>query len=347
MGSRRGRLPLGLGRQPLPRRARRLRDVQRGPQQPARPRGADRGARASAPGLGAARRRLAPCAAGRGAPAPCARLARQGDLHELGRGGGRGRDQARPRRDRTPARALGGARLPRAHARRALRDGHTRVPRPLRPAAARLRAGADRRPRRTRARARVGGRGALHRGARPGEGRDPAAGRLPRERPGAVPPLRDALLRRRGADGLRAHRPPARARALGAPARPGHRRQVAVGRLCAGRRAADVGRRLRGRLRLAAERGQPRLDLRAERPRDGRRARDAARARRARPRRALGSARRAAAGAYAAACRTLRRRRGCARPRADVGDRVPGAAAAGRARGSCSSGSSPGCSRSS
>ena len=130
-----------------------------------------------------------------------------------------------------------------------------------------------------RGRARTRGRRALHRRAGRRQGRHPAAGRVPRGRAGALPPVRDALLPRRGADRLRAHRPAVRARALGPRAR--HPRAVAkslsggyvpVGALLLGDAV------LRRRLRLARARVQPRLDVRAERPRDGGRARDAARA---------------------------------------------------------------------
>ena len=76
-----------------------------------------------------------------------------------------------------------------------------------------------------------------------GKGVQPAAGRLPRGRAGALPPLRHALLRRRGADRLRAHREAVRVRALGPRARPRAGREVALGRLRAGRRAADVDAR--------------------------------------------------------------------------------------------------------
>ena len=77
----------------------------------------------------------------------------------------------------------------------------------LRAAAAGLRPGAVRRSRRARG-ASCGSEdvAALPRRAGAGEGRAPAARRLPRGRAGALPPLRDALLRRRGADRLRPHR---------------------------------------------------------------------------------------------------------------------------------------------
>ena len=83
-----------------------------------------------------------------------------------------------------------------------------------------------------------------------------------------------------------------RVRALGARARPRAGRQVALGRLRPGRRAADVAGGARGGVRRHGERVQPRLDVRAERARDGRRPRDAARAGR---RRASSSARRGSA----------------------------------------------------
>ena len=92
---------------------------------------------------------------------------------------------------------------------------------------------------------------------------------------GALPPLRHALLRRRGADRLRADGEAVRVRALGPRARSRPGREVALGRVHPGRGAADVEGGARGGLRLDGERVQPRLDVRAERARDGRRARDA------------------------------------------------------------------------
>ena len=92
-------------------------------------------------------------------------------------------------------------------------------------------AGAVRRPRLARARAAPRGRRAVPARAGAGQGREPAAVGLPRRRAGALPPLRHALLRRRGADGLRAHGKALRVRALGARARPRARREVALRRL--------------------------------------------------------------------------------------------------------------------
>ena len=71
-----------------------------------------------------------------------------------------------------------------------------------------------------------------------GKGVHAAAGRLPRGRAGALPHVRHALLRRRGADRLRPHRQAVRVRALGARARPRAGREVALRRLRPGRRAA-------------------------------------------------------------------------------------------------------------
>ena len=115
-------------------------------------------------------------------------------LHELRHRGGRGRAEARPRRDRTRARRLVRARLPRPDARRALRERLPRVHRPLPAAPARLQPRPVRRSRRAREGAAARGRRGLPRRADPGEGRAPPAGRLPRGRAGALPPLRDALL---------------------------------------------------------------------------------------------------------------------------------------------------------
>ena len=156
-------------------------------------------------------------------------------LHEHRHRGGRGGAQARPRGDGRRARRLGRARLPRAHARLALGERQPGVHRPLRAAPPRLRARPVRRPRGARGGAAAGGRRGLPRRAGAGEGRAPAAGRLPRGRAGALPPLRDALLRRRGADRLRAHREAVRVRALGARARPRARGEVALRRLRPGR----------------------------------------------------------------------------------------------------------------
>ena len=175
---------------------------------------------------------------------------------------------------------------------------------------------------RARARAEARGRRGLHRRADSGQGRALAAARLPRRRAGALPPLRHALLRRRGADRLRPHREDVRVRALGARAGSRPRREVALRRLRPGRRAAHVARGARGRLRLDGARGLARLDVRAERARDGRRPRDAEGDRRRAARRALRPPRREAPGAHGAVRRRARRRPRGARPRSHVGDRV-------------------------
>src|SRR5207248_1931861 len=80
----------------------------------------------------------------------------------------------------------------------------------------------------------------LPRRAGAGQGRDPAAAGVPRACAGALPPLRHALLRRRGADRARPHRHDVRVRALGPRAGPGAGVEVALGRLRARGRAADV-----------------------------------------------------------------------------------------------------------
>ena len=67
-----------------------------------------------------------PGPAGGGSAGECACRDRQGALHELGRGGGRSRAQAWPRRHRESTRDLGRTRVPRAHARCALDQRRTR-----------------------------------------------------------------------------------------------------------------------------------------------------------------------------------------------------------------------------
>ena len=216
------------------------------------------------------------------------------------------------------------ARLPRADARLALGQREPRVHEPLRPAAARVRAGAVRRPRRARG-ASCAARTSPSSSSSRCRGRAcnlPPAGYLAGA-PGALPPLRDALLRRRGADGLRPHGKAVRVRALGARARPGHRGEVALGRLRAGRRADDVESGARGRVRLDGECVQPRLHVR---PRTSSRWPPASRRCTSSTSRASSSARRALGERLLeltrAARRAPRRRARRARARPDVGDRV-------------------------
>ena len=78
------------------------------------------------------------------------------------------------------------------------------------------------------ARAAARGRRALPRRGGAGQGDQPPAGRLPRGSAGAVPPLRDALLRRRGDDRIRADGPDVRLPALGARAGSRHGGEDAV-----------------------------------------------------------------------------------------------------------------------
>ena len=158
----------------------------------------------------------------------------------------------------------------------------------------------------------------------------PDAG-LSRGRAGALPPLRDALLRRRGGDRLRPHGTDVRVRALGARAGRDARSSKALsgGYVPIGAHAVRAAR-VRRRLRLDGARAQPRLDVRAQRPRRRRRAGDAPRARGRGPGRALGAHRRAAARADAAARRALRRGARRPRPGAVLGDRVRRARAARR-----------------
>ena len=207
VGARRGRVPLRLGRDALPRPARRLRDVRRRPEQPASPRGARRGARARDAGHARDGDDAPPRPARRAADRPRRRPDRTLPVHELRHRVGRGGDQARPRRDRTRARALRRARLPRPDARLALGERQRGVHGSLPAAAARVRPGPVRRSRGARGRAAARGRRALPRRARAGQGHPPPAGRLPRGSAGAVPPLWDALLRRRGDDRVRPDRP--------------------------------------------------------------------------------------------------------------------------------------------
>ena len=91
--------------------------------------------------------------------------------------------------------------------------------------------------------------------------------------------LRHALLRRRGGDRLRPHRAAVRMRALGARARRDDGVEGALRRLRPDRRDAVHAGGVRRRLRLDGARAQPRVDVRAERPRRRRRPRHAPRAR--------------------------------------------------------------------
>ena len=207
LGARRGRVPLGRGRQPLPRPARRVRDVQRRPQQPARARGARRGARARSARArcSSASRRCRRCS-----PRSCcartpARLERV-----LFTSTGTEAVEAALKLGRA---ATGRARVVSTeHGFHGLTLGSlsangnpefTARFGPLLPGFARVPFGDLER---ARGRAAPRGRRGLPRRAGAGEGRAPAARRLPRGGAGAVPPLRHAVLRRRGADRLRAHR---------------------------------------------------------------------------------------------------------------------------------------------
>ena len=87
------------------------------------------------------------------------------------------------------------------------------------------------------------GRGALRRRARGRPRRLSAGAGLSRGCPGAVSPLRHALLHRRGADRLRPHRQALRARALGPRAGHRRRREVALRRLRAGGERRSSGPR--------------------------------------------------------------------------------------------------------
>src|SRR5205807_7349872 len=152
------------------------------------------------------------------------------------------------------------ARLPWADAGLALGGGRRSLQRAVRTASARVLTGPVRRSGRARGGAPRRRRGGLHRRARTGPRSAISARSLPNRGAGTVSPLRDALLRRRGADRLRQDGPHVRARPLGARARSPHGGEVSFGWLRARRRAADVDRRLRRRLRLAGAIGFARLD---------------------------------------------------------------------------------------
>ena len=141
-------------------------------------------------------------------------------LHELRHRGGRGGAQARPRGDRAHARRLGRARLPRADARLALGERRRRS---SPPASSRSCPASTRVP--------FGDLDALEAELRREDVAlflvEPVQGKgvhLPPDgylagRAGALPPLRDALLRRRGADRLRPDRPHVRASSTGGSSR--------------------------------------------------------------------------------------------------------------------------------
>src|SRR4029079_15023071 len=101
------------------------------------------------------------------------------------------------------ARRLDQAWLPRPHARGPLRKRWAALRRALRPAPAGLLARPAPRTPCARARAAERGRRIVPRRAGPGARRLPRTRRLPRRSPGALPEIRNALRRRRGADRLR------------------------------------------------------------------------------------------------------------------------------------------------
>ena len=325
LGARRGRVPLRHRRQPLPRHARRLRDVQRRPQQPARPRGArSRRSTLDTPGMLAMGVTRAAGAARGGAARAHAGAARALPVHEQRHRSGRGGAQARPRGDEARARHLGRPRLPRPDARLALGERqpgvHRRASARCCPASTACRSATSRRSRRELRREDV----AVFL-VEPIQGKGvnlPPAGYLE----GA-----QELCRRYGTLfcvdevqtgfgrtgkmfafehwGLEPDLVPVAKSLSGG--------YVPVGALLMSRAVHEAVYDSMEHAVVA------RLDLRAERARDGRRPRDAARARR----RAASSSARARLGARLleltrAARRGVRRRARGARPRPHVGDRV-------------------------
>ena len=271
VGPRGGSVPVRPRRDPVSRLARRLRHVQRGTQQrgraprPRRHAGAADSESATARPLRPAR------AAGRSAPARGSPIDRPRAVRQQRHRGRRGGPQAGPGRRSQTARGGRRERLSRPDARLDVGERQRLGQGGLRAAAARRRLRALQRSRGARSRAAPRRRGALSDRTRPGSGRRAAAARLPGGSAAALPALRHAVLRRRGADRLWPHRHDVRPRALGARARSRHGSEVTVGRLCAGRRPAAALVGPRGRLRLARARHRARLDLRPRRHGDGRR----------------------------------------------------------------------------
>ena len=259
-------------RQPLPRPAERLRRVRRRPQPPDGRRRAAPGARRAARRPGADGRLAAGRPAGRAAGRPPA-VPGQGLLLQLRHRGGRGGDQVRPRRHPADEDRLLRPRLPRPDHGRAVAERRRALPRRLRAAAGRLRA----RCRSTTcsrwsARCSAGDVAAFIVEPIQGKGVNlPADGYLPEAQ---------RLCRKHGtlfvADeiqtGARPHRPLPRLRALGRRARHGAAGEGAVRRLRTGRRRRHAPGDLRQDVRPDGPGGRARLDLRQERPGDGRRA---------------------------------------------------------------------------
>ena len=305
----------------LSRLARRLRDVQRRAEQPAGAGGAGRGARArdaGEAGLSASRRWA------RSSPMSCSsarRRARSRPVHELGHRGGGGGDQDRPRGDGPLAGRLGRARLPRADARLALASGDPAFSDRFEP----LLPGFSRVP--------FNDLDALEAELRRedvalfivepvlGHGVYLPAPRIPRGRTGAVPALRDALLRRRGADGLRPNRQLFALEHWGLePDMSSWRSPSPAATSRWGRRFSlrDVFDAVFDSLEHSISHGSTFEPNDLSTVAGLRRCTNSSR----RPRRALGPPGRVAARAHEAACRALRGRQGRARARPHVGDRV-------------------------
>ncbi len=212
-----------------------------------------------------------------GAAAGESALSGQGILCQFRHRDGGSGDQVRPRGNRPLENTVLRARLSRADLRRAVAEWRRDLQEGFRAAARRLRGRSIQRSERARERAAPARCRGLHRGADPGQGRSPAVSRLSEIGGRPLPPLWQPVHRRRNSVRPWPHRQVLRRRSLGRRAGHDPGGQGAVGRPCAGRRAADT----QGHLRSAVQPDGPRrgawFDLRQERSRDGGRHRDACR----------------------------------------------------------------------